>query len=157
MGALLAEGALTMAEIRTVTTLEAKAVEIKRVIGQYERYLAQAKADLAAVNATIALFTNDGKTDNILPYERIQKLMGRGETLPIVLAALRAKGPLTTRQLAVAVMEAKGLDMGDTVLLKVITTRLINILKPDLRKGRIGDGGKHRGMRIWTTPRAAHD
>lgn len=153
MGALLAEGALTMAEIRTVTTLEAKAEEIRRVIKQYERSLAQAKADLAAVNATIALFTNDGKSEDFLPYERIQKLMGRGETLPIVLDALRAQGPLTTRQLAVAVMQAKGLDTGDTVLAKVITSRLINILKPELRKGRIGDGGKHHGMRVWIEPR----
>ena len=101
-----------MAEIRTVTTLEAKAEEIMRVIAQYERYLAQAKADLAAVNATIALFKDDGSTENVLPYERIHRLLGRGEAMPIVLDALRRQSPLSTRQLATAIMEAKGLNTG---------------------------------------------
>lgn len=140
-----------MAEIRTVTTLEKKAEEIKRAIAQYERYLNQAKADLAAVNATLALFRDDGATETVLPYERIQRLMGRGEALPIVQAALR-DGPLTTRQLAIKVMEAKGLNTGDKVLAKVIANRLINILVPQLRKGRLADGGKVRGVRVWKLP-----
>jgi hypothetical protein len=45
-----------MAEIRTVTTLTKKRDEIARAIIGYERKLAQARADLSHVNATLASF-----------------------------------------------------------------------------------------------------
>jgi hypothetical protein len=42
-----------MAEIRTVTTLKSKRDEIARAIVNYENKIAQAKVDLAHVNAAI--------------------------------------------------------------------------------------------------------
>lgn len=45
-----------MTEIRTVTTLRSKRAEIISTIAQYEKPIAQARADLSHVNACIALF-----------------------------------------------------------------------------------------------------
>jgi len=45
-----------MAEIRTDTTLRRKRDEITAVIKLYERQLAQARADLAHVNAAMRVF-----------------------------------------------------------------------------------------------------
>ncbi len=46
-----------MTEIRTITTLVAKRNGIESVIAAYEKRLDQARADLAHINATIALST----------------------------------------------------------------------------------------------------
>jgi hypothetical protein len=53
-----------MAEIRTVTTLKSKRDEIARAIVNYENKIAQAKVDLAHVNAAIRIFEigEDGGT-----------------------------------------------------------------------------------------------
>jgi hypothetical protein len=53
-----------MAEIRTVTTLKFKRDEITRAIVNYENKIAQAKVDLAHINAAIRIFEigEDGPT-----------------------------------------------------------------------------------------------
>jgi hypothetical protein len=153
MGSLLAERTLTMPEheIRTVTTLEKRAAEIKRAITDYERYLGQARADLASVTATIALFKEGTTNQRLVPYERWARLFRAGEVAIITFDVLK-DGPLDTRQLAVKIMERKGLDTGDKVLVKVITNRLIHTLGPLCRRGKLADGGKRLGVRVWTLP-----
>ena len=47
------------------------------------------------------------------------RLFKRGEPWAICAAAL-ATGPQTTKELALALMRAKGMDLGDTVLAKAI-------------------------------------
>src|SRR5437660_1175428 len=114
-------------EIRTVTTLRKKREEILTTIKGYERRLHQARADLAHVTATIAIFESKGETASLLPYDGIKRLFRYGEALALCLAALQ-DGPLNTRQLALKVMEAKGFETGDKVMAKVIAQRLVNTL-----------------------------
>src|SRR5664280_1039919 len=57
-----------MAEIRTVTTLRRKRIEIISAIAQYEKRIAQARADLSHVNACIALFEVSGEPGAVRPY-----------------------------------------------------------------------------------------
>jgi hypothetical protein len=47
-----------MAEIRTVTTLRSKRAEIIAAIANYEKRLAQARADLAHITAAITMLTS---------------------------------------------------------------------------------------------------
>ena len=56
------------------------------------------------------------------------RLFKRGEPWAICAAAL-ATGPQTTKELALALMRAKGMDLGDTVLAKAIGHRLIHSLR----------------------------
>ena len=93
-----------MAEIRTVTTLKYKRDEITRAIVNYENKIAQAKVDLAHINAAIRIFEigEDGRRrrrKHVAPYVDIYRMFKRGEMVAICKAAL-AKGPMNTRQLS---------------------------------------------------------
>ncbi len=128
-----------MAEIRTVTTLKGKRDEITRAIVNYENKIAQAKVDLAHINAAIRIFEigEDGPAaggNHVAPYVDIYRMFKRGEMVAIAKAAL-AKGPMNTRQLSAVLLNAKGLDASDKVLAKAISYRL-NFTRCGYRPGR---------------------
>jgi hypothetical protein len=86
-----------MAEIRTVTTLRSKRTEIIVSIANYEKKLAQARADLAHMTATIAIFEASGDIEDIPPYIGIHRCFKRGEAITLCKEALAAHGPLNIR------------------------------------------------------------
>jgi hypothetical protein len=138
-----------MAEIRTVTTLRSKKAEILASIGQYEKRIAQARADLSHVNACIALFEVTGDLGALSPYVDTHRLFARGELMKLCKECL-ASGPRTTKELALHVMAAKGLDVGDKVLARSMAMRLIHALRMQWRRGLINGDGKVKGARVWT-------
>lgn len=140
-----------MAEIRTVTTLRSKRDEIAAAIANYERKLAQARADLAHINAAITIFEASGERDVLPPYVDVHRILARGEAISLCKEAL-ATGPMNTRQLAQHVMKAKGLDIGDKVLSKAIALRLIHALRQQSLRGQIDGSEKRRGVRVWRLP-----
>jgi hypothetical protein len=143
-----------MAEIRTVTTLRYKRTEILASIAQYEKRIGQARADLSHVNACIALFEATGEPSAINPYVDTHRLFARGEMMRLCKDAL-ASGPKTTKELALCVMAAKGLDIGDKVLARAMATRMIHALRQQWRRGLIDGEGKVRGSRVWTLNKAS--
>lgn len=140
-----------MAEIRTVTTLRNKRDQIAAAIASYEQKLAQARADLAHINASITIFEASGERQVLPPYVDVHRIFARGEAIELCKMAL-ASGPMTTRQLAIYVMGAKGLDVGDKVLAKAIAGRLIHSLRQQCRRGRLIGETKIRGVRVWQLP-----
>ncbi len=140
-----------MAEIRTVTTLRSKRDEIAASIRLYERQLAQARADLAHVTAAIRIFEASGSTGDMARYVDTHRLFKRGEPVVLCKEAL-AKGPMTTRELALHVMKAKGLDTGDKVLAKGIGNSLIHALRMQRQRGKLILDGKHHGVSVWRLP-----
>ena len=137
-----------MAEIRAVTTLRSKRVEIISSIAQYERRIAQARADLSHVNACIALFEVSSEPGAVPPYVDTHRLFARGELMTLCKQAL-ASGPKTTKELALHVMASKGLDTGDKVLEHAMATRLIHALRQQWRRGLISGEAKVKGVRVW--------
>ena len=137
-----------MTEIRTVTTLTAKRAEIISSIANYEKRIAQARADLSHVNACIALFEVSGEPGAVPPYVDTHRLFARGELMTLCKQAL-ASGPKTTKELALRVMASKGLDTGDKVLAHAMATRLIHALRQQWRRGLISGDGKVKGARMW--------
>jgi hypothetical protein len=140
-----------MAEIRTVTTLKRKRDEIAASIKLYERQLGQARQDLAHIAAAIRIFDASGKPSDIARYVDTYRLFKRGEPWAICQAAL-AKEPHDTRQLALAMMAAKGMDTADTVLAKGLTNRLIHSLRMQEQRGRVKRDGKRKGVTVWRLP-----
>jgi hypothetical protein len=137
-----------MAEIRTVTTLRRKRAEIISAIAQYEKRVSQARADLSHVNACIALFEVSGEPGALTPYIDTHRLFARGELMHLCKDAL-ASGPKTTKELALYVMKAKGLDIGDKVLARALASRMIHALRQQWRRGLLTGEGKVKGARIW--------
>ena len=135
-----------MTEIRTVTALRSKRAEIISSIAK--KRLAQARADLSHVNACIALFAVTAEPGVIPPYVDTHRMFARGELMTLCKQAL-ANGPKTTKELALHVMAAKGLDTGDKVLAHAMATRLIHALRQQWRRGLISGDGKIKGARVW--------
>jgi hypothetical protein len=135
-----------VAEIRTVTTLRYKRDEIETAIVNYEKRLAQAKADLTHINAAIAIFEASGDAKSVQAYFDLHRLFKYGEISALCKAAL-ANGPLSTRDIATYVIEAKGLDLNDKVLAKAIGMRLIHSLRR--QRKTIVSIGRHKAAHIW--------
>jgi hypothetical protein len=142
-----------MAEIRTVTTLRSKRDEIAGTVEKYERLLGQARADLAHIEAAISIFEASGDPKGFPAYVDVHHLFKRGEQTRLCLTAL-AEGPLTTRQLALYVMKAKGLDQGDKVLAKSIGSRLIHALRLLRKQGRLTAKGRIKAAMLWELPQS---
>lgn len=140
-----------MVEIRTVTTLRRKRDEISASIRLYERQLAQARADLAHVTAAIRIFEASGEASDMARYVDTHRLFKRGEPVALCKAAL-TNGPMTTRELALHVMRAKGLDIGDKVLAKGIGSTLIHALRMQRQNGKLILDGKRHGVSVWRLP-----
>ena len=140
-----------MPEIRTVTTLQRKRKEIAASVKRYERQIAQARSDLAHVEACIRLFAASGKPSDLARYVDTYRLFKRGEPWAICAKAL-ASGPRDTRELALEMMKAKGMDTADAVLAKGLTNRLIHSLRMQEQRGRVRRDGKRRGVSVWKLP-----
>jgi hypothetical protein len=116
-----------MGEIRTVTTLKRKRDEISASIRMYEKKIAQARADMAHVAASIRIFEASDRPKDLAKYTDHYPLFARGEPWAICTKAL-AEGPRDTKELALALRRAKGMDLADSVLTKAIGHRLIHSL-----------------------------
>lgn len=139
-----------MAEIRTVTTLETKRTEIRNAIAEYERRLAQARADLAHVTACIRLFdTSDTTPCRIPAYADLHRLFRHRELGNLCREALAKSGPQDTRELALYVVAAKGLDAGDNPLVQAIGYRVIQTMRMQQKRGKLADRGKRAGRIVW--------
>ena len=133
----------------TVVTLTTKRNEIEAAIANYEKRLTQARADLAHINAAISIFEASGERLSLPPYVDINRILARGEAMKLCKVALAEHGTMNTRQLALHVMEAKGMDTTDRVLAKSIAARLIHALRMQWRRGTIERVAIQRGVCLW--------
>jgi hypothetical protein len=137
-----------MSEIRTATTLRRKRDQIERAIAGYEASLAQAKADLSHINAALAIMEGDAGPDGRATYVNIERLFGYGEIADLSAAALAA-GDLTTPQITLRIMAAKGMDQGDKVLAKRLCLTVVQSLRGLARRRRVKMVRKVQGVCIW--------
>jgi hypothetical protein len=142
-----------MSEPHIVTALQRKRDDIESAIAIYEKKIEEARRDLAAVVATLRLFEiGDGNAPLQFPaYADIGRLWKRGEMVKVCRQALEMEGPLDTRELAVRVIRAKGLDDGDKVLRQSVAFRIVQALRMAMKRGAIGELGKRKGVRVWKT------
>ena len=139
-----------MADPQVITTLRRKRDEIERAIGAYERKVEAARRDLSAVNATLRIFELNGDPLEFPAHMEVHRLFKRGEMTAIAKAALAKEGPLDTRELALRVIHAKGLDEDDKVLRQTITFRLVQALRLQAKRRTLAQRGKRKGVSIWS-------
>lgn len=134
-----------------VTTLTAKRNEIEAHIAELRRQLAAAERNLSSVRAVLALYEVSPTSLTRFPaYAHLNRLFASGEMFRLCKAALAEAGtPLTTREIALAVICAKGWEEADTMLRKAVAYRLIQSLGRAAVQGRVADAGKRRGVRVW--------
>jgi hypothetical protein len=137
-----------MAEPNILTTLRRKRGEIEAVIAAHEAKIEAAKVDLAALDKTLRLF-EPGASRQVSAYFELGRLWIRGEIVAVCRDALEREGALDSRQLAVRVAAAKGLDDQDAVMLRSLTARVARALSNAKKRGGVRDAGKRKGARIW--------
>ena len=97
-----------MEEPLVIQTLKRKRAEISGAIAAYQAQIAQARHDLAHINASIRLF--EGGERNRAQYIVSHGFFKKGEIADICVRHLMAHGELNTRQLAERVMCERNLD-----------------------------------------------
>lgn len=144
-----------MAESTTVTALRAKRDELERIVGSYEKSISAARHDLAHVNATLELFERNDAPNSYPSRLSIARMFKRDEIFSLCRTAL-AEAPkgLDTRELALALIRAKGMDEGDRVLRKAIGFRIVQAMLRQQTRGRVASNGKPKGIRVWTVDKA---
>lgn len=136
-----------MADPQIVVTLTGKRNEIEARIAAYEAEIKRCQYDLASINATLALFKQEGE---LRPHMGLARLFRRNELFRLCLEALAvANAPQDTRQLARLVAMAKGLDPEDRVLKKALALSIVTVLARQERKGVVQDAGRSLGVRVW--------
>ncbi|MDQ6867901.1 MAG: hypothetical protein M3178_05705 [Pseudomonadota bacterium] len=139
-----------MAEPQIVNTLRSKRDELERIISSYEATATAAKRDLMHVNATMELFERDGASTAYPSRMSIAHMFKRGELFALCNAALaEATKGLDTRELAPAVIRAKGMDETDAVLRKAIGFRIIQAMLRQEARGLVTGAVKRKGVRVW--------
>lgn len=81
-------------------------------------------------------------------YMDTLRLFKRGEIVTICKTALN-DGPLDTRELALAVIKAKGLDAKDAVLRRSIAFRIVQALSLQAKRRKLTMLPKRKGVRVW--------
>ncbi|QXX75350.1 hypothetical protein [Methylovirgula sp. HY1] len=139
-----------MADPQIVTTLRSKRDDLERIIKAYEGKIKAAQHDLMHVNATLRLFELNGAHEVFPVHADVTRLFRRGEMVRLCKDALAgAPEGLDTRELARAVIIAKGLDAEDAVLRKAVAYRIVQALTGQWQRGGLTSGGKRQGVRVW--------
>lgn len=139
-----------MSDPQVLNTLRTKREAIVEAIKAYEGKLADARRDLAHVNATIRLFEIGDKPLQFPVYMDIGRLFRPREIGRLCHEALALESPLDTRELAARIIRMKGMDEADKVLRSAVAHRVVQALSMRLKRGLITSEGKRNGVRLWS-------
>src|SRR5580704_16475758 len=115
-----------MTNSHVVSALRLKRAEISGHIHDLEKRIARQRANLANLDATIKLFSPGINPDSIPPKRvyRRTRYFAHNELSRLTQDALRiATAPLTSAEIADAVMQAKGMPSGDTAFKEIVAAR----------------------------------
>ena len=120
-----------MAEPHVIGALRNKRAELAGMLRQLEQQLAQQRANLAHVDATMRLFDPDIRPKDIRPKQpRTRNAWFRpGECLRLIYNELReATQPVTTRELAERIMCLKAMPVADNQRRELVQKTLLGSL-----------------------------
>jgi hypothetical protein len=136
-----------MTEKHVVSALRLKRAEISGHIHDLEKRIARQRVNLANLDATIKLFSPGTNPDAIppkRPYRRT-RYFAHNELSRLTQDALRtASGPLTSAEIAAAVMQAKGMPSGDGQFKEIVAGRLLTVVRRLVKRGAAVKSGTSR-------------
>lgn len=120
-----------MAEPHVMSALREKRAELGGMVSRLEQQLAQHRADLAHLDATMRLFDPEVIPEAIRPRRphRCNAWFRPGECLRLIHDVLRdAPAPVTTRALAEGIMRLKGIPEADDRTRELIQKTMLGSL-----------------------------
>jgi hypothetical protein len=136
-----------MTDTHVVSALRLKRAEISGHIHGLEKRIARQRANLANLDATIKLFSPGTNPDTIPPKRtyRRTRYFARNELTRLTQDALRtASGPLTSAEIATAVVQAKGMPPGDAAFKEIVAARVLTVLRRLTKRGTVVKHGTSR-------------
>lgn len=137
-----------MSDPQVINTLRTKATELAAHIVKLEKAAAQARADLAHINAAIMLFEAPKRGEQF-PLHFNLGMLFRGRELGAMCTEALASGPKDTRELAEYVIAQKGLDATDRNLRISIQLRIVQAMRQRELRGQAKRVGKRAQALIW--------
>ena len=136
-----------MSEPLVIQTLTQKRAEILGRIRAYEAQIAQAKHDLAHLNATMELFAAPDRQR--ARYMVSHGFFKKGEIADICARHLDVDGEMTTRELAERVMVERDLEISDNALRNSVVFKVVQALRHARRRKLVRMVEKRKGMCVW--------
>jgi hypothetical protein len=136
-----------MTEKHVVSALRLKRAEISGHIHDLEKRIARQRANLANLDGTIKLFSPGANPDAIPPKRayRRTRYFARNELSRLTQDALRtASGPLTSAEIAAAVMQVKGIAADDAAFKEIVAGRELTVLRRLAKRGAVVKSGTSR-------------
>jgi len=136
-----------MTNSHVISALRLKRAEISGHIHDLEKRIARQLANLANLDATIKLFSPGINPDAIPPKRvyRRTRYFAHNELSRLTQDALRtASRPLTSAEIATAVMHAKGMPPGDAAFKEIVATRALTVLRRLAKRGTVAKFGTSR-------------
>ena len=144
-----------MTNTHVVSALRLKRAEISGHIHDLEKRIARQRANLANLDATIKLFSPGTNPDAIpakRPYRRT-RYFAHNELSRLTQDALRtASGPLTSAEIAAAVMQAKVMPPGDAAFKEIVAERVLTVLRRLAKRGAVINHGTSRDAKWALAP-----
>src|ERR1700730_14261171 len=144
-----------MTNSHAVSALRLKRAEISGHIHDLEKRIARQRANLANLDATIKLFSPGTNPDAIPPKRayRRTRYFARNELSRLTQDALRtAPGPLTSAEIAAAVMLAKGMPADDAAFKEIVAARALTVLRRLTKRGAVVKSGISRNAQWALAP-----
>jgi hypothetical protein len=136
-----------MTHAHVISALRLKRAEISGHIHDLEKRIARQGANLANLDATIKLFSPGTNPDAIPPKRayRRTRYFARNELSRLTQDALRtAAGPLTSAEIAAAIMQAKGMPPDDAAFKEIVAARALTVLRRLAKRGAVEKSGTSR-------------
>lgn len=121
-----------MTNSHVVSALRLKRAEVSGHIHDLEKRIARQRANFANLDATIKLFSPGINPDSIPPRRayRRTRYFAHNELSRLTQDALRtASRPLTSSEIAGAVMQAKGMPTSDAAFKEIVAERVLTVLR----------------------------
>ena len=123
------------------------------LFGEAERIrnrLAEIKNNVSAMDRVLGMLGYTGNLDAEMPRQKREVIFGRGELTRGCIDELRnAEGPLTSRQVAEALLSVSGQDARDRKLMADHTRRVSKALRVLKGEGRVAAGKDPHGNMLW--------
>src|ERR1700687_4250380 len=145
-----------MTETHVVSAPRAKRAEISGYIHELEKKIGRLRASLLHVDASLRLFSPDADPDAIppkRPYRRTRYFASR-ELSRRCLDTLREANPtpMTTAQIAVIIMLAKGYPADDDALKAVVIEMVVTVLRRLCKRDSVVKSGTSRDAQWVLAP-----
>jgi DNA-binding transcriptional MerR regulator len=142
-------------EAHVIYALRRKRSEISGHIHDLEKRIARQRANLVSLDITIRLFSPGTNPDAIppkRPYRRT-RYFARNELSRLTQEALRkASMPLTSAEIAEAVMQAKGMPVDDAAFKEIVAERTLTVLRRLAKREAVVKSGTSRDAK-WALMR----